>query len=219
MNTQQRLERLVAALDQGGWHVVEQTWFTDKPPTFEITDYKLKDHDLHLVINLKPGVLSLTVRIATVFLEGRFGVVNIPEPREFVVNCAAFTGNMDRATHEKIVGRQEEGLNLVFARDKNAPPGWPLSEHERRPYGFVEHRERYGNGENRLRTPRVSQPRTLFVGDTLATGDRVLSTPRRGYNSSVLIHLSGGVNGHWIEVASRLPLALLTPEDGFVPSK
>lgn len=80
-------------------------------------------------------------------------------------------------------------------------------------YGFEEFVRRYGSGHNMLRTTRVVQPRALRVGDILATGDRVLSLPREGGNGSVLIHLTGGVNGHWIGVPARIPVALLTEED------
>jgi len=81
------------------------------------------------------------------------------------------------------------------------------------PYGYEEHLQHYGSGDNMLRTPRLSQPGALQVGDVLATGDRVLSLPREGGNGSVLIHLTGGFDGHWIGVPSRIPIALLTKED------
>jgi hypothetical protein len=80
-------------------------------------------------------------------------------------------------------------------------------------YGFEEHLLRYGTGENMLRTSRLAQPRALKVGDVLATGDRILSPPREGGNGSVMIHLSGGINGHLIEVPARIPIALLTKDD------
>ena len=66
---------------------------------------------------------------------------------------------------------------------------------------------------NRLRTSRLAQPGALEVGDILATGDVVLSTPREGGNGSVMIHLTGGLDGHWISVPARIPIALLTKED------
>lgn len=80
-------------------------------------------------------------------------------------------------------------------------------------YGFEEHIRLYGNGDNMLRTMRLAQPCALKVGDILATGDRVLSPPREGGNGSVLLHLTGGFNGHWVEVPARIPIALLTKED------
>ena len=91
-------------------------------------------------------------------------------------------------------------------------PGRPMDEHGR-PYGFERHLKEYGNGTNLLRTERLAQPRALKIGDILATGDEVLSNPRVGFNSSVLIHITGGLDGHWIELPPRIPIALLTKED------
>lgn len=92
-------------------------------------------------------------------------------------------------------------------------PGLPM-QHWRKPYGLQEHLREYGNGDNLLRTDRLAQPKALKPGDILATGDEVLSEPREGGNGSVLVHLTGGLDGHWIGVPGRLPIALLTPEDG-----
>ncbi len=80
-------------------------------------------------------------------------------------------------------------------------------------YGFEEHLRKLGNGANRLRTMRLAQPRALRVGDILATGCKVLSPPRDGGNGSVLIHVTGGSDGHWVGVPARIPIALLTQED------
>ncbi len=80
-------------------------------------------------------------------------------------------------------------------------------------YGFKEHVRRYGSGDNMLRTTRLAQPCALRVGDILATGDKVLSPPREGGNGSVLLHLTGGFNGHWVGVPARIPIALLTEDD------
>ena len=81
------------------------------------------------------------------------------------------------------------------------------------PYGFEEHVRRYGSGDNMLRTTRLAQPCALKVGDILATGDKVLSPPREGGNGRVLLHLTGGFNGHWVGVPARIPVALLTEND------
>jgi hypothetical protein len=81
-------------------------------------------------------------------------------------------------------------------------------------YGFEEHVKRYGSGDNMLRTERLAQPRALKEGDVLATGDHVLSSPRVGGNGTVFVHLSGGTDGHWIGLPARIPVALLTKEDG-----
>ena len=81
-------------------------------------------------------------------------------------------------------------------------------------YGFEGLMENKGSGSNLLRTSRLAQPRALQVGDVLADGSTVLSEPREGGNGSVLIHLAGGWDGHWVDVSGRIPIALLTPEDG-----
>ena len=80
-------------------------------------------------------------------------------------------------------------------------------------YGFDEYAHEKGNGQNFLRTDRLSQPKALKIGDVLATGCKVLSEPREGGNGDVLIHLTGGFSGHWTSVPSRIPIALLTGED------
>jgi hypothetical protein len=84
-------------------------------------------------------------------------------------------------------------------------------------YGLCLNFEEYfhirGSGQNRLRTTHLAQPGALKVGDILATGDRVLSEPREGGNGAVLLHLTGGFDGRWISVPSRIPISLLTKED------
>lgn len=91
-------------------------------------------------------------------------------------------------------------------------PGWPAYNYGR-PYGFEEHLRKYGSGVNMLRTVRVAQPQALKRGDILATGERILAEPRQGFNGAVWVKMTGGNNGHWIELPSRIPLALLTEED------
>lgn len=91
-------------------------------------------------------------------------------------------------------------------------PGTPLLRSSA-PYNFEGHRKHYGNGTNMLRTERLAQPKALKIGDMLATGDRVLSEPREGGNGSVFIHLTGGFDGHWIDVPARIPIALITKAD------
>ena len=83
----------------------------------------------------------------------------------------------------------------------------------REPVGFREYINSRGSGSNTLRTGRLAQPRALIKGDVLGNGDRLLSEPREGGTGSVLIHLTGGRHGHWIEVPARIPIALLTPDD------
>jgi hypothetical protein len=79
---------------------------------------------------------------------------------------------------------------------------------------FINHR---GTGNNHLRTYYFSQPGVLKKGDILANGDRLLSPPREGGNGSVLLHLTGGFDGHWIDVPARIPIALLITELGAPP--
>lgn len=76
------------------------------------------------------------------------------------------------------------------------------------PYGLEEHVRRYGGGDNMLRTETLAQPAALKVGDKLATGDKVLSKPREAGNGGVWLHLEGGIEGHWISVPRRIPIAL-----------
>lgn len=75
-----------------------------------------------------------------------------------------------------------------------------------------EYAERRGTGENFLRTTRFAQSRALKVGDVLATGERIISTPREGGNGSVLVHLSSHQpQGLWFSFPARTALALRTP--------
>lgn len=93
--------------------------------------------------------------------------------------------------------------------------GMPL--HHGPPQNFEQYAESLGSGVNRLRTTRLAQPGALKKGDVLATGCKLLSEPREGGNGSVLLHLTGGIHGHWIGVPARIPIALLTPEDNVPP--
>lgn len=71
----------------------------------------------------------------------------------------------------------------------------------------------HGSGHDVFRTSRFCQPCVLKPGDILATGDMVLSNSREGGNGSVFIHLTGGLEGHWIGVPARIPIALLVEGD------
>lgn len=82
------------------------------------------------------------------------------------------------------------------------------------PIGYEEFILNRGSGNNQLRTYYFSHPEVLKKGDVLANGDRLLSPPREGGNGSVLLHLTGGVYGHWIGVPARIPIALLITELG-----
>ena len=59
-----------------------------------------------------------------------------------------------------------------------------------------------------VRLPFACDPRALRTGDQLVCGDYVLAEPEQGFNGSVRIKLTGGWDGHWIEVPSRLPIAI-----------
>jgi hypothetical protein len=83
---------------------------------------------------------------------------------------------------------------------------WDLSRYAS--YGIDELPRHYGSGNNRLRTATCANPSALVPGDVLINDDVVLSLPKEGGNGSVLIHLTGGTDGHWISVPSRIPIAL-----------
>jgi adenine-specific DNA methylase len=85
--------------------------------------------------------------------------------------------------------------------------------HHCHPISYEEYVLHRGTGNNQLRTHRFSHPEVLKKGDILANGDRLLSPPREGGNGSVLLHLTGGFDGHWIGVPARIPIALLTKAD------
>ncbi|MFA6588178.1 MAG: hypothetical protein WCT08_03855 [Patescibacteria group bacterium] len=106
----------------------------------------------------------------------------------------------------------EEALQILAGKQL---PGIRMTQRDA-PYGFEGHVRYYGTGRNMLRTPRIVQPCALQPGDVLATGEPVLSLPREGGNGTVYIHLSNGRDrdGVWIGVPARIPLALLTDEDG-----
>jgi hypothetical protein len=93
------------------------------------------------------------------------------------------------------------------------PPGWPETSHERS-YDLQEWFRQKGNGSNALRTPMLCQPRTLRKGDVLVTGEIVTESVRRGWNSGVLVHLD---RSGWVELASRLPIALTGNNRFYLP--
>ena len=100
------------------------------------------------------------------------------------------------------------GGQIIFEKVKyllqRELPGWD----DRVPDNGVDFEtflEEHGNGSNRLRTKFVAQPHTLRQGDFLATGTRIIAGQRLGVNSSILLKLS---KFGWVELASRLPIAL-----------
>jgi len=217
---------LEAALSQGDWKIERRTLGNSilLPPLdildFDITPFTTGRVFLRIALKNESGPERIKEEVRRVFIEGQFGTSQ-DEPREFQVSFRDLPKEVLSRARRWCDGywRQiglRKCVGITFVRDKNAPPGWPLykSQFHSSPYGFEEHLRRYGLGDNLLRTARIAQPQALKVGDVLATGDKVLSLPRRGFNGSVLIHLTGGLDGHWIDVASRLPIALLTKEDG-----
>jgi len=86
------------------------------------------------------------------------------------------------------------------------------------PIGYREYIKLRGGGSaNRLRSDRFANPAALKKGNVLANGDRLLSPPREGGNGSVLLHLTGGFDGHWMGVPACIPIALLTKADKAPP--
>ena len=85
-------------------------------------------------------------------------------------------------------------------------PGWRFHSTKTNAYSLKDYLDFHrGCGSNLLREDLFAQPRVLHFGDKLASGELVTKDPRIGYNSSVLIHLK---NEGWVELASRLPIAL-----------
>lgn len=78
---------------------------------------------------------------------------------------------------------------------------------------FRGYADRDGGDPQNIRTDRYSHPAVLEMGDTLATGQKLLSPPRDGGNKSVLLHLTGGLHGDWISVPARIPVALISADD------
>ncbi|MEI7424718.1 MAG: hypothetical protein WCK10_01205 [Candidatus Staskawiczbacteria bacterium] len=84
-------------------------------------------------------------------------------------------------------------------------PGWETKIYDQT-YGLIEFMsEESHSGRCMLRTTHAAQPKALRQGDVLATGELVVENPRRGYNSSILIHLD---KTGWVELAPRFPIAL-----------
>jgi len=94
-------------------------------------------------------------------------------------------------------------------------PGWPEWVHQR-PYSFADYEQNKGNGTCMLHTVTLSQPRALIVREMLATGESVVEAPRVGYNSTPLIKLD--LSG-WVEIAARLPIALLGNKEYRLPGE
>lgn len=200
---------LRAAFEQGDWKIECSPGDGEPVKLIAITGHSIQQIEDVLVLTLELPVNTLQVRVYQVFNldDAQFGR-SYGEPRRFSVRTYGLNDGLTDEQRRAFVQEVDFSTpGFVFVRDKDAPPGWPDGEHVQT-YGMEQHRIRYGNGEDLLRTPTVAQPRALRVGDILATGDRVLSPLRRGYNSSVLVHLGNDRGGAWISMAARLPIAL-----------
>lgn len=83
-------------------------------------------------------------------------------------------------------------------------PGWADTFADVHPCKLEAYLERDRIGDA-IRDTFISQPVLLAMGDNLATGEIVVEAPRRGFNSTILIHLD---KTGWVELAYRLPIAL-----------
>ena len=133
-----------------------------------------------------------------------------------------FFVNMDSGpvAHVAIMESSYNETATIMAKDLESinPPGWPLTERAylefcREVYGFEKYPQKKGNGINLLRTENIAQPRAIRIGDVLANGLKVEKL-RMGFNSSVLI---GFDNSVWVELAPRLPIALIGNEKFKLP--
>jgi hypothetical protein len=83
-------------------------------------------------------------------------------------------------------------------------PGWEYNFPHESPCSATDYEEKSGINW-RIRDIHISQPSVLKIGDVLLTNEEVVTNPRMGCNSTVLVRLS---ETGWVELASRLPLAL-----------
>lgn len=226
MLSSSEVELINAALDQGHWFL-ECSSRTDEGASkkLEIASHHLTSQTLSLKISL--GIENegaLTVEIRNADLGGRFGTAFAEQQGEqkFFLACKVNPLHRERiragtsGAHWQITDTKDIGL--IFVRDADAPPGWPIREAPS--YGYAEHMKHYGKGLGfpRLRVDgRGAVPLTLKPGDVLLTGDHVLSPPRKGLNGNILVHLTNGGKGHWVPMAARLPIALLAKSDDVPP--
>lgn len=214
-----------AALDQGSWFLNQtpkKDWAASRP--LEIVDHRLEGSAMSLTIKFGDNdEATQYVDVLYADLGGRFGVAFAEQQveQEFFLACG-----IPYATREHVEAgsagahwqKNNRGdIGLVFVRSADAPPGWPMPSNMT-PYGYAEHIACYGSGKNLLRTERVAQPRALKPGDMLATGARVLSPPRRGFNDRILVHVTRrGAGEKWVPIAAELPIALLVKGDAVPP--
>lgn len=217
------LQVLGSLLEQGDWCVERPSAAGCSPPAMiKIARSSIKGAKLFLLLEADDGTKStLEVEISDFTVPEDYDPTRAATKTTRVI----ITSLIDSRRKREIRAASDNGywqtdssgnVGITIARRADAPPGWPC--YEMAPYGYAEHIERHGSGSNRLRTEHVAQPQALEPGDLLATGERVLSLPRSGTNGSVLVHMTGGTNGHWISMAARLPIALLV-QYGDVPGE
>lgn len=194
-------------LKQGNWNVEMRAELGLPPRTVPVSSHGRENGIFTL--NLVPGE-GLEDRFRGIITKARFE--ELEEKRRFEVEIQTssffYEDPRDPEVREKYMQMFEpRGTGLVFVRDEDAPPGWPLYVRSKT-YGVYEHRTRYGSGDNLLRTILVAQPRALREGDILATGDEILSPPRQWHDGTILIHLPGAGGDYWVPIDPRVPIAL-----------
>lgn len=115
--------------------------------------------------------------------------------------------------HELILEQINDSGDEIIIRNLLGKPLYYIQQYDLK--SWINNR---GNGGNRLRNERYSQPGALEVGDILITGERVISPPREGGNGAVLVHLSGRKDGVWLSFSSRTALALIGCHNEQIPS-
>lgn len=220
---QHDLEILQSALAQEDWRVECLSKETGQPPKLvRVSSFKIDEKTLFLLVESDFGLRTLLeIEVQHLILREDYSPERAAETqyaRRIVVADVFFDGKDGKRVVSDDYWQKIDtagGIGVVLVRGVDAPPGWPLDTEE--PYGYSEHMKRYGGGDNLLRTEHAAQPQALRPGDVLATGDRVLSHPRRGFNGRVLVHMTGGTNGSWISMAAHLPIALLAKNDDVPP--
>lgn len=207
------LEILQSALTQEDWRVERLPKKEGGPMELvRVDSFRIDGRTLFLLLESDFGLRTLLeIEVQYLVLREQYDperAAETPYARRIVVaDLVARNTNGNYWQKIDTVG----GVGVALVRSADAPPGWPIDIEA--PYGYGEHLERYGRGDNLLRTEHVAQPRALKPGDVLATGDRVLSFPRKGFDGHVLVHMAGGTLGHWVPMAARLPIALLAKGD------
>ena len=218
MPTLLQVALLIKAFEQLDWHIECQSEMGESQKTQEIVGSRIDGTTLILSIKNGPRTeVSLAVEMTRVNLRGEFGIA-AGEPRRFSVSCFSFSDSKKDRIRDGIPRSflreiDQQDVGLIFVRDKDAPPGWPIDKET--PYGFGMHLTRYGTDNRRLRTIRFAQPLALLPGDTLETGAHVRSFPRCGEKGTVLVHIDdcSGSTNRWFSIPALLPVALRAEED------